>query len=56
MTMSQRQIVISEAGEKIANKVWRQDTPEYLEKLYQSVLRQMEAVIAVGGSQTKFLR
>ena len=33
MTKSPREIVISEAREKIVNKVWRQVTPKYLEKL-----------------------
>ena len=47
-------MVIFEAGEKIANKIWRQITPKYLEKLYETSPIRMEAVIAVGGSRTKY--
>ena len=40
--------------EKIARKVWRQVTPDYLEKLYESMPRQMEAVIQAQGGHTKY--
>ena len=39
---------------KIARKVWRQVTPDYLEKLYESMPRQMEAVIQAQGGHTKY--
>ena len=42
--------------EKIGPKVWRQVSEEYLEALYASWLRRMEALVAVGGSHTKYWR
>ena len=39
---------------KIARKVWRQVSAEYLEKLYESLPKCMEAVIAAGGGHTKY--
>ena len=39
---------------KIARKVWRQVSAEYLEKLYESLPGRMEAVIAAGGGHTKY--
>ena len=39
---------------QIARKVWRQVSAEYLEKLYESLPRRMEAVIAAGGGHTKY--
>ena len=41
-------------GGKNARKVWQQVSPEYLEKLYESLPRRMEAVIAAGGGHTKY--
>ena len=53
--LSHRAIATSIAGlKKIARKVWRQVSAEYLEKLYESLLRRMEAVIAAGGGHTKY--
>ena len=39
---------------KIARKVWREVTPEYLERLYESMPRRMQAVIAAQGGYTKY--
>ena len=39
---------------KVAKKVWRAITPEYLENLYESMLRRMAAVIAAGVRHTKY--
>ena len=39
---------------KIAQKVWRGITPEYLRNLYQSMLRRMVAVIEAQGGHTKY--
>ena len=41
---------------KIAQKAWRQVSAEYLEKLYESLPRCMEAVIAAGGGHTKYFK
>ena len=43
-----------EGLKKIARKVWRQVSAKYLEKLYESLPRCMEAVIAAGGGHTKY--
>ena len=46
---------ISAAGlKKIAEKVWRRIIPNYLKKLYESMPRRMEAVIASQGGHTKY--
>ena len=39
---------------KIARKVWMGITQDYLENLYQSMPRQMQAVIAAKGGHTKY--
>ena len=39
---------------KIARKVWRGITPEYLQNLYQSMPRRMAAVIEAQGGHTKY--
>ena len=39
---------------KIARRVWNTITPEYLEKLYESLPRRMAAVIASKGAHTKY--
>ena len=45
----------SAAGlKKIAEKVWRRIIPNYLNKLYESMPRRMEAVIASQGGHTKY--
>ena len=45
----------SAAGlKKIAEKVWRRITPKYFKKLYESMPRRMEAVIASQGGHTKY--
>ena len=41
-------------GEKNAKKEWWQVSVKYLEKLYESLPRRMEAVIAAGGGHTKY--
>ena len=43
-----------QALKKLAIKVWRTITPEYLERLYQSMPRRMAAVIAAHGGHTKY--
>ena len=45
----------SAAGlKKIAEKVWRRILSNYLKKLYESMPRRMEAVIASQGGHTKY--
>ena len=39
---------------KIARRVWNAITPEYLEKLYESLPRRMAVVIASKGAHTKY--
>ena len=39
---------------KVAKKVWRAITPEYLKNLYKSMTRRTAAVIAAGGRHTKY--
>ena len=39
---------------KIAQKVWRQVTPEYLESLYQSMPRRMQAVVDAQRGHTRY--
>ena len=39
---------------KIVRRVWNAITPEYLEKLYESLPRRMAAVIASKGAHTKY--
>ena len=47
--------VTSIAGQKkMARKVWRHVSAEYLEKLYKSFSRRMEGVIAAGGGHKKY--
>ena len=53
--LQRKERATSVAGLKnIARKVWRQVSPDYLEKLYESLPRRMEAVIAAGGGHTKY--
>ena len=55
MTYQQKERTTSIEGlKKIVGKVWWQVSAEYLEKLYESLLKQMEAVIFSGGSHTKY--
>ena len=44
----------SKIGGKNVRKVWQQVPPEYLEKRYKSLPRQMKAMIAAGGGHTKY--
>ena len=39
---------------KIARKVWRQVTSAYLETLYESMPRRMQAVVEAQGGHTKY--
>ena len=39
---------------KIAQKVWRGITPEYLRQLYQSMPRRMQAIINARGAHTRY--
>ena len=39
---------------KIAQKVWKNLKPDYVERLYASLPKQMEAVILAGGGHTKY--
>ena len=41
-------------AKKVACKIWRQITLEYLEKLYESMPRCMAAVIEAHGGHTKY--
>ena len=50
----QQERASSIAGLKIACKVWRQVMPEYLNDLYNSMPRQMEAVIQAEGNHNKY--
>ena len=43
-----------EGIKKIARKVWKAVTPEYLRQLYESMPRRMAAVIASQGGHTKY--
>ncbi len=43
-----------EMAKKVAHKIRRQITPEYLEKLYESMPRYMAAVIEAHGGHTKY--
>ena len=43
-----------EGIKKIAQKVWRQVTPAYLETLYESMPRRMQAVVEAQGGHTKY--
>ena len=43
-----------EGIKKIAQKVWRQITPEYLESLYQSMPRRMQAVVDAQRGHTRY--
>ena len=43
-----------EGIKKVARKVWRAITPEYLNSLYESMPRRMAAVIAAEGGHTKY--
>ena len=50
-----RQIATSKEGiKKVARKVWKAITPEYLNSLYESMPRRMAAVIAAGGGHTMY--
>ena len=39
---------------KVAKKVWRAITPEYLKNVYESIPRRMAAVIVAGDRHTKY--
>ena len=39
---------------KIARKVWRGITPDYLKQLYQSMPRRMQAIIDARGAHTRY--
>ena len=41
-------------GKKIANRIWKSVTSEYLEKLYESMPKRMLAVIEAQGGHTKY--
>ena len=41
-------------AKKVALKVWKQMTLEYLEKPYEPMPRQMAAVIEANGGPTKY--
>ena len=52
---SREEWAISVTGlKKTVHKVWRQVTLEYLNKLYESMPRQMQAVIQAQGGHTKY--
>ena len=41
-------------GEKMAKNVWGQPSPDYLEKLYESMPRIMQAVVDAQEGHTKY--
>ena len=43
-----------EGIKKVARKVWRAITPEYLNSLYESIPRRIAAVIAAEGGHTNY--
>ena len=46
---------MSMAGlKKIAQKVWKNLKLDYVERLYASLPKRMEAVVLVGGGHTKY--
>ena len=53
--LQRKERATSEEGiKKIAQKVWKAVTPEYLRQLYESMPRRMAAVIASQGGHTKY--
>ena len=53
--MHRKQHVMSVEGlKKIAHKVWRGVTAEYLHKLYASMLQRMQAVCDAQGGHTNY--
>jgi len=53
--LQRRERATSTAGlHRIARKVWRQVTPQYLKSLYESMPRRMTAVIEARGGHTKY--
>ena len=48
------QNVAREEMKKIARKFWKAFTPEYLEKLYNSLPQQMAALIQSKGAHTNY--
>ena len=49
-----KKATLKQALKKVAVKVWRTITPEYLDRLYHSMPRRMAAVIAAHGGHTKY--
>ena len=54
MAAKRRLLVQSGFGKKIAQKVWNNITPDYLQSLYKSIPQLMQAVIDAEGGQTKY--
>ena len=45
---------VAEGMKKVMRKVWKGITTQYLQSVYKSMPRRMEAVIAAGGGHTKY--
>ena len=54
MVAKRRLLVQSGFGKNIAQKVWNNITPEYLQSLYESMLQRMQAVVDAQGGHTKY--
>jgi len=54
MAAKRRLLVQSGFGKKIVQKVWNNITPDYLQSLYESMPRRMQAVVDAEGGHTKY--
>ena len=54
MAAKRRLLVQSGFGKKIAQKVWNNITPDYLQSLYKSMPRRIQAVVDTKGGHTKY--
>jgi len=54
MAAKRRLLAQSGFGKKIVQKVWNNITPDYLQSLYESMPRRMQAVVDAQGGHTKY--
>ena len=54
MAAKRRLLVQSGFGKKIAQKVWNNITPDYLQSLYKSMPQRIHAVVNAEGGHTKY--
>ena len=54
MAAKRKLLVQNGFGNKIAQKVWNNITPDYLQSLYKSMPERMQAVIDAEGGHTKY--